>query len=77
MINPKVAVPLVGVSDSNVVLSVDTDTAECVDATMDDPSSAADDPSRAMVWHFARPSWRIGVQICHTLSISEQILPMV
>ena len=69
MINPRVAVPLVGVADSNMVISVDTDTAECMDAIMDDPS-------RAMACHFVRPSRCFSVQICHTLSRSEQILPM-
>ena len=45
MINPRVVTPLVGVADSNRFISIDTDTTDCVDANMDDPS-------KAMVWYF-------------------------
>ena len=55
---PEVVTPLVGVVNSNI--SVGTDTAECMDAIMDDPS-------RAMVRYLQATSQCSGAQIPFTL----------
>ena len=56
MIKPRVVTPLDGIEDSSMVISVGTDTAECMDALMGDPS-------KAMVRHLRCTSRYIGAQI--------------